>query len=178
MSTAVKPLLPPLNPKAVTPFVPRNTAPQGLSGLSEEAELPHATQSLSGSPHVSVRALNQDHLIDINPEDAQHTSKWRTLLLQHHTSIWQLIVAASKTTAAVPGYIMTVVNGTRWRQIRMRQKVLIQRCSCTDLDGVKCVLLYAYMYIACVHNFCTQATMHRLHLPCAEPCTQTRIHAG
>ena len=126
MSTAVKPLLPSLQPKTVTPFVPRNTALHGLSGLSEEAELPHATHSLNGSPTVPSRPLTHGgDLIDFDPEHGLHTSKWRSLLVRRCTSISQLIIAASRDVAAVPGYILTIVNGTRWRQARMRQKVTI-----------------------------------------------------
>ena len=126
MSTAVKPLLPPLQPKAVTLFIPRNTALQGLSGLSEEAELPHATHSLPDSPTVFRRPLTNNHdLIDFEPEHALHTSKWTSLLVRRCTSISQLIIAASTTAAAVPGKIISFVNGTRWRQTRLRQKVII-----------------------------------------------------
>ena len=94
--------------------------------MSEEAELPHATQSLPAYPTASSTALKkEDNLTDLNLIHVQHTFHWRSLLLRRLSTIWQLIIAAFKTVAAVPVYIITVVNGTRWRQSRIRQKVII-----------------------------------------------------
>lgn len=128
MSTAVKLLLPSQKAKAPTPFSPRHTALPGFSGSSEAeevAEPPHATQGLRGSPVISRRMLlGEESETDYHSEDDQQLSMWRSLL-RRPTSIWLLVIALLRRIAATPGYIISVLNGSRWKQLRARQKVSI-----------------------------------------------------
>lgn len=132
MSTAIKPLLPPTKPNVPTLFSARESALQRLSFSTEETLLHyHTTQnnsSLPESPTTSDRTLlDEDVITNIQNTDDDNHSHWRTDLLGLRTGLWQLVFAALSRVAAGPAYIISLLNGSRWRQSRLRQEVIMLR---------------------------------------------------
>ncbi|KAL3157894.1 hypothetical protein ABBQ32_012304 [Trebouxia sp. C0010 RCD-2024] len=120
MSTAVKLLLAPLQATAPAPFCIRSAPLRGWSISSEEA-LPPSPRSSRG------RLWCEGTKTDLHPEGVHQLALCRSSsLLRCPTSIWLLVTAAFMQAVRAPAYIVSIVNGSRWKQLRRRQKALVK----------------------------------------------------
>lgn len=78
-------------------------------------------ETVPPSPRASSGTLLYEEAETVFPEEAHQAYRWRSLLRR----IWLFAIAAFRKAVAAPGYILSVVNGSRWRQLRRRQKVII-----------------------------------------------------
>ena len=118
MSTAVKLLLAPIHATAPAPFSPRTGPLRGWS-MSSEDMLPPSPRASSGTFQYEGTEA------DIIPEGA-HLLFSRSSLLNRPASIWLLVITAFKKALRAPAYILSVLNGSRWKRVRKCQKVTIR----------------------------------------------------
>ena len=117
MSTAVKLLLAPLHATAPAPFSPRTGPLRGWSMSSEET-LPLSPRTSSGI------FMYEGTDTDVIPGGTHRLFSWRSLL-RYPASVWLLVVTAFKKALRAPAYIISVLNGSRWKRFRRRQKVSV-----------------------------------------------------
>ncbi|KAL3135271.1 hypothetical protein ABBQ38_006243 [Trebouxia sp. C0009 RCD-2024] len=109
MSTAVKLLLAPLQATAPAPFCPRGPPVRGWS-ISSEETLPPSPRTSSG------RLLYDGTKTNVHPGGAHQLCRWSSLL--RCPSIWLLVTAAFMQAVRAPTYIISILNGSRWKQLR------------------------------------------------------------